>query len=157
MWVIIKHLRVPLFWLLLSVFSPGCFRAHHYADYTTNCWYSGNLPCSRHVCVCVCVCERESVRERVAQLCSTLVTPWTVALQAPLSMGFSRQVCWSGLPFLAPGSSPPSDEPGFPAFQVDAFLFWIHQSCQQLYDKNHVFTLISLMKKKTNWGTKEDK
>ena len=101
-------------------------------------------------CVCVCVCVRERVweRERVAQLCSTLVTPWTVALQAPLSMGFSRQVCWSGLPFPAPGSSPPSDEPGFPAFQVDAFLFWIHQSCQRLYDKNHVFTLISLMKKK---------
>ena len=26
-------------------------------------------------------------------------TPWTVAYQAPLSMGFSRQECWSGLPF----------------------------------------------------------
>ena len=32
------------------------------------------------------------------------VTPWTVADQAPLSMGFSRQKCWSGLPFLAWGS-----------------------------------------------------
>ena len=30
-------------------------------------------------------------------------TPWTVAYQAPLSMGFSRQECWSGLPFLSPG------------------------------------------------------
>ena len=28
------------------------------------------------------------------------VTPWTVAYQAPPSMGFSRQECWSGLPFL---------------------------------------------------------
>ena len=31
-------------------------------------------------------------------LCSTLCTPWTVAHEAPLSMGFSRQENWSGLP-----------------------------------------------------------
>ena len=31
------------------------------------------------------------------------VTPWTVALQAPLSMGFPRQGYWSGLPFPSPG------------------------------------------------------
>ena len=30
-------------------------------------------------------------------------TPWTVAHQAPLSMGFSRQEYWSGLPFPPPG------------------------------------------------------
>ena len=35
----------------------------------------------------------------VAKSCQTLVTPWTVAYQAPLSMGFSRQEHWSGLPF----------------------------------------------------------
>ena len=29
-------------------------------------------------------------------------TPWTVAYQAPPSMGFSRQECWSGLPFPSP-------------------------------------------------------
>ena len=33
-------------------------------------------------------------------------TPWTVAFQAPLSMGFSRQECWSGLPGLPPGDLP---------------------------------------------------
>ena len=38
-----------------------------------------------------------------AQSCPTLVTPWTVALQAPLSMGFSRQEYWSGWPFPSPG------------------------------------------------------
>ena len=32
-------------------------------------------------------------------------TPWTVACQAPLSMGFSRQECWNGLPFPSPGDS----------------------------------------------------
>ena len=35
-----------------------------------------------------------------------LATPWTVALQAPLSMEFSRQAYWNGLPFLPPGDLP---------------------------------------------------
>ena len=39
----------------------------------------------------------------VKQSCPTLVTPWTVAHQAPLSMGFSRQEYWSVLPFPPPG------------------------------------------------------
>ena len=48
------------------------------------------------------------------------VTPWTVARQAPLSMGFSRQEYWSGLPFLSPGDLPkPGIEPGSPALQAD--------------------------------------
>ena len=33
------------------------------------------------------------------------MTPWTVACQAPLSMGFSRQEEWSVLPFPSPGNS----------------------------------------------------
>ena len=33
-------------------------------------------------------------------------TPWTVAYQAPPSMGFSMQECWSGLPFPSPGDLP---------------------------------------------------
>ena len=48
-------------------------------------------------------------------------TPWTVAYQAPLSMGFSRQECWSGLPFPSPGDLPdPGIEPGSPTLQTDA-------------------------------------
>ena len=46
--------------------------------------------------------ERES---EVTQLCPTL-TSWTVAHQAPLSMGFSRQEYWSGLPFPSSGDLP---------------------------------------------------
>ena len=34
------------------------------------------------------------------------MTPWTVACQAPLSMGFPRQEYWSGLPFPSPGDLP---------------------------------------------------
>ena len=48
-------------------------------------------------------------------------TPWTVAHQAPLSVGFSRQEYWSGLPFPSPGDLPdPGVEPRFPALQADA-------------------------------------
>ena len=38
----------------------------------------------------------------VSESCPTVATPWTVACQAPLSMGFSRQEYWSGLPFPSP-------------------------------------------------------
>ena len=52
------------------------------------------------------------------QLFATL---WTVACQAPLSMGFSRQEYWSRLPCLRPGGLPdPGIEPGSPALQADS-------------------------------------
>ena len=47
--------------------------------------------------------------------------PWTLAYQAPLSMGFSRQEYWSGLPFPSPGDLPkPGIEPRSPTLQGDA-------------------------------------
>ena len=61
------------------------------------------------MCVHVCVYS-------VAQSHPTLVTPWTVAHYAPLSMGFSREEYWSGLPFPSPGTLPdPGMEPVSPA------------------------------------------
>ena len=49
------------------------------------------------------------------------MTLWTVAYQAPLSMGFSRQEYWSGLPFPSPGDLPdPGIEPGFPTLEAYA-------------------------------------
>ena len=52
---------------------------------------------------------------------NSLQTPWTVALQAPLSMKFFRQEYWNGLPFPSPGDlSDPGIEPGSPAFQADS-------------------------------------
>ena len=52
---------------------------------------------------------------------SDSATPWTVALQAPLSMGFSRQEYWSGLPCPPPGDLPnPGIQPRFPALQADS-------------------------------------
>ena len=48
-------------------------------------------------------------------------TPWTVAYQAPLSMEFSRQEYWSGLPFPSPEDLlDPRVKPGSPTLQADA-------------------------------------
>ena len=59
----------------------------------------------------------------VAKSYLTLATPWTIACQAPLSMGFSRQEYWSGLPFPSPGDLPdPGIEPGSPALHADSLL-----------------------------------
>ena len=50
---------------------------------------------------CMCACLH-------AQSCPTLCDPVDCSLQAPLSMGFSRQEYWSGLPFPSPGDLPDS-------------------------------------------------
>ena len=59
----------------------------------------------------------------IAKLCPTLATPWTVAWQAPLSVGFSRQEYWSGLPFPSPGDLPDPGSswpwPRSPSLQAD--------------------------------------
>ena len=63
------------------------------------------------------------------RLCLTLATPCTVVFQAPLSMGFSRQEYWSGLPFPSPEDLPnPGTEPGSPALQADSLLLRRHRS-----------------------------
>ena len=60
-----------------------------------------------------CACVLSHVR--------LFVTPWTVVHQAPLSMKFSKQEYWSGLPFPAPGDlSDLGIEPASPALQVDS-------------------------------------
>ena len=54
----------------------------------------------------------------VTESCPTSATSWTVAAQPPLSVRFSRQAYWSGLPFPPPGGLPdPGMEPGSPALQ----------------------------------------
>ena len=59
----------------------------------------------------------------VTQSYPTLATPWTVARQAPLSMGFFRQEYWGGLPFPTPGDlSDPGIEPRSPALQAGSLL-----------------------------------
>ena len=70
-------------------------------------YFSIFLTCSLNIC-CVCVCVCVCVHAHT-QLCQTLFEiPWTIAHQAPLSMGFPRQEYWSGLPFPSPGDLPDS-------------------------------------------------
>ena len=58
----------------------------------------------------------DSHKDSLASCVQLFATPWTAACQAPLSMGFSRQECWSGLPFPPPGDLPdPGIEPMSPA------------------------------------------
>ena len=67
-----------------------------------------------HFCVCF--------GGLVTQSCLTLATPWTVAHQAPLSVGFSRQEYWSGLPFPPLGDlSNPGIEPWSPELQAVSY------------------------------------
>ena len=62
-------------------------------------------------------------------------TPWTIACQAPLSMGFPRQEYWSGLPFPSPGDLL---NPGIKAWQADSLPLshqgspW-NKACHSLY------------------------
>ena len=80
----------PPFWILFP------YRSSQSTEYSSLCYA---------VCVCVCVCVSRSV---------VFETPWAVAHQASLSMGFSRQEYWSGLSCLPPGNLPdPGVEPTF--------------------------------------------
>ena len=58
-------------------------------------------------------------------VCPTLATPWTVAHQAPLSMGFPRQKCWGELPFL-------------PLENLPSLLHWQENSLPQRHQGNPV-------------------
>ena len=90
-------------------------------------WYCRiQLRESRGMCVCMCVCV--SVCVQLLSHVWLFVTPWTVACQAPLSMQFSRQEYWSGLPFPTPGDLPhPGIELTFlvsPALACNFFFFY---------------------------------
>ena len=57
----------------------------------------------------------------VDKSCPTVATTWTVACQAPFSLGFSKQRYWSGLPFPSPGGLPiPGIKAESPALQADS-------------------------------------
>ena len=67
-----------------------------------------------HACVCVCY---------LPSYVRLFETPWTVAHQVSLSLEFSRQEYWTGLPFPPPGDLPdPGIKPGSPALQADFLL-----------------------------------
>ena len=80
-----------------------------------NCWKE-----------CVCVFSHSAV--------SDSASPWTVAGQSPLSIAFSRQEYWSGLPFLPPGDLPDSGIE--PASSQLAGGFFINEPPEKTVGKN---------------------
>ena len=99
-------------WQLTPVFLPGKFHRQRklagYGPWGCRVWH--DWACTHPV---TWKWSRSVVSDSFA-------TPWTVAHQAPLSMGFSRQEYWRGLPFSSPGDLPdPGIKPRSPALQAD--------------------------------------
>ena len=70
----------------------------------------------------------------VTKPCLTLVTPWTSAHQASLSMGFSRLEYWRGFLFPSPEDLPdPGIEPGSPALQADSLPTELLRNSQEIF------------------------
>ena len=68
-----------------------------------------------------CSLEESESEVKLLSCVQLFAIPWTVAYQAPLYMGFSRQEYWNGLPFPSPGDLPnPGIKPRSPTLQVDA-------------------------------------
>ena len=81
-------------------------------------------------------------------------TPWTVACQAPLSMGFSRQEYWSGLPFPSPGDLPnPGIKPQSPVWQADSLPSEPPEKPPPVMRKplQHLFHPVSLINRFGTW------
>ena len=77
-------------------------------------------------CICTSLCV--GMLSHYSRAC-LFVTLWTLAHQAPLSMGFSRQEYWSGLPFPPPGNLPdPGIQPAFLMFLALAGRFFTANS-----------------------------
>ena len=77
-----------------------------------------------YLCEALCDCKNLSF-----PFVWIFATPWTVAQQAPLSMGFPRQEYWCGLPFPPPGDHPnPGIEPTSPTLAgIVSASFAVHQ------------------------------
>ena len=92
--------------------------------------------------MCACV---------VTQSCPTLVNPWTVALQTPLLMGFSRQKYWSGLPFPSPWNLPDQGiEHRSPTLQMEPLLSETQGNPQYLVVVFFFFLIIDLIQSTTH-------
>ena len=114
--------RLTTFHMLMSFnhkMWPYCVHLKN-IPFKTKVFKSFNYMCLPHI---ISLCYYHAVVCEVKLLSCVLLfaIPWTVAYQAPPSMGFSRREYWSGLPFPSPGDLPdPGIKPGSPALQADA-------------------------------------
>ena len=87
--------------------------------------------------MCLLICYGGGL---VVKSCPTLATPWTIAHQAPLSMGFSRQEYWDGLPFPSPGDLP---NPGL----LHSDRFFTDWAMREVYNYFQILGAMSLFSK----------
>ena len=86
-------------------------------------------------------CMKVKSESKVTQSCLTLATSWIAAYQAPLSMGFSRQEYWSGVPLPSPlGSTSVNKSSGYNGILIELFktlkddaIKVLHSICQQIW------------------------
>ena len=109
-----KSYHLWIFILQFRKIGAGCVKEqekHKSASFVSTPIFASNIGKGK---------GRESVNFSV--LSDPFTTPWTAAHQTPLSMEFSRQEYWSGLPFPSPGDLPdPEIKPWSPALQADSF------------------------------------
>ena len=116
-----KHLLL-LYWVCQSLWLCG---SKHTGKFFKKWEYETTLP-AWEICMQIkkqqleLDMEQQERKKKLLSHVQLFVTLWTVAYQAPLSMGFSRQRYWSGLPFPPPGDLPDSGiEHKSPTLQAD--------------------------------------
>ena len=98
--------------------------------------------------------KKESLKVLVPQSCLTLCDTMDYSHQAPLSMGFSRQEYWSGLPFPSPEDLPnPGVEPGSPALQADSLLSKPWVGCKHVLNVKLINTSRLVLSAMDIWPT----
>ena len=110
------HVSIPISQVILLAFLPLCTYVCSLSLWPYFCF--ANKSISRFFLDSTL---KKKKKVKLLSHVQLFATPWTIAHQAPLSMGFSRQEYWSGLPFPYPGDLPnPGIEPRSPALQADA-------------------------------------
>ena len=116
-----EYFKEPLHSSFQTVYVQPLKRIHRVPFVSPSLRFCGKGECSTQVPFLLNFMKVKKFKVLVDQLCPTLATPWTVACQAPLSMGFSRQEHWSGLPFPSPEDLlNPEIEPRFPTLQAES-------------------------------------
>ena len=121
------HFSLPRVWIQFLV---GELRSHKLCGMAKKRKPQNQCLSKQLICTEIPVPKRVYCVSACSIVADSLVTLWTVAHQAPLSMGFPREEYWSGLPFLPPGDLPnPGMEPASPVSPAVAGRFFTFYHC----------------------------